>query len=150
MKTHCLALAAIVLAASVRADEPKPDRRLDALRVTLTVQEAPFDLVLDRLREVTRLTIAVHPEARDSGPDAPRVSLDLRDIPLRLALKHILRPRGLAVQEVEGALMIVPQRVIDEVTTFKTYDVRDLLTRRPDFAAPEMALKTGNPGQGFG
>ena len=54
------------------------------------------------------------------------------------------------VQEVEGALMIVPQRVIDEVTTFKTYDVRDLLTRRPDFAAPEMALKTGNPGQGFG
>lgn len=146
--TSAWALAAVMVAATAAWGDSPSDpaaasisSRLESVRVSLQYDNAPFVDVIDSLSKASGINFAIDPRVfKETKPDYLNITMNIKDVPLKAALNVLLRPRGLAAELTEGALLVLPKSVQDGDVYLVMYDVRDLLAKIRDFPAPEMAI----------
>jgi hypothetical protein len=108
--------------------------------------------VVDYFRDSSGLNIVVdwkELELVGIGKDTT-VSMKLRNIPTRVALKNALdaaAPGLLTYYISENVITITTQTKADSVMIIRTYPVQDLLVEIPDFEAPSLSLSDNQGGQ---
>ena len=137
--------------AEARSEEPawiRDYRQILASRkVTLNFPDTPFGEVINFLQDITGLNITVSPtvDAEDIT-----VSLRLREIPLKDALKIILEQTELAMTFQNETLMITPPDEARGDYYLEIYDVQDLLSRISDFPGDRIKVAADGGGGGGG
>jgi len=115
-------------------------RKLDR-KVTFEFVDTPLSEALQFLQTLTDTTIVLDPRAsEESGGDNTPITLNVTGMPLRTALKWILRLADLDFALKNEAVFIsTPQNLAGEVE-LKIYDVRDLTYQITSFPGPELVL----------
>lgn len=115
--------------------------KLDHLKVTLEFRDTPLADVVDFIRDVAAVNILIDASVRDRyGADPVKVTLSVKDLPLRSALNLVLEPRGLTLRYRDGVLMVMTGVEANKDLNMEVYDVRDLLMPIRDFPGPEISL----------
>jgi len=155
-----LALSAGIAALAVppASASPAPDGRpatprreeieskLSNVKISLEFADAPLAEVLDFIRSFSGIDFFIDPKVREKvGDDQLKVSLKVKDVPLRSALRLILGTKNLTAVYREGVLVVVPKEEADKEVVLRIYDVRDLLMKIEDNAGPVIDLRP--PGQ---
>ncbi len=138
-------LAVLVVAGSAWGQDGDARRaaldKLATQRITVDFRETPLADAIDYLRDATGLNFHLDPAV--SGSDA-RVTLKVKDLPVRSVLKLALAARGLQCGWKDGVLLVGPKTAAAMST--RIYDVRDLAVNLQDFPGPSMDLKKDAPG----
>jgi hypothetical protein len=130
---HALVLAlALAQAADARS-------LLASQRIDLELEATPLADALGVLRAHTGLNFVLDPAAVADHESAP-VTLRLKDVSVRTALKIMLGSRGLTLTERRGILVVVPKEKLERQVVTRVYDVRDLLRPIEQFAGPKVEL----------
>ncbi len=77
--------------------------KLDAIKVDLDLKEATLDALVEFLREISGLNLAV---AEAAKKDAAPVTLRLHDLPMGRVLELATLPRGLDVRIADGVILV--------------------------------------------
>jgi hypothetical protein len=108
---------------------------------SLDFNNAKLDEVIAYFQEYSGLNFHLDPDARaKEGEDGGRITLRLKDVTLKTALKLLLNPRDLGAVYRDGVIVIAPKAKLGSLTVTRVYDVRDLLFRLRDFAGPRVEL----------
>ncbi|HZL72457.1 MAG TPA: hypothetical protein VFC86_08345 [Planctomycetota bacterium] len=146
---RALAVVAVaVLSVTAQAQEDhapgavqKVRDKLASLKITLDFTNARLDEVVAYFQEYSGLNFHLDPDVRTKeGEDGSRVTIKLKDVTMKSALKLILNPRELGCIYKDGVIVIAPKAKLGALTTTRVYDVRDLLFRLRDFAGPRVEL----------
>lgn len=134
MKTIAAILAAAMISTAAAQDRAHVTRRLEAVKVTLDFQNAPLSSVLEYLRDAAGLDFVLHHAlAADT-----RVTLRLKDVSLRTALKLALRGCDASAVERDGVIVIGPREAVAPALRTRLHDIRDLTFVLRDFEGPTM------------
>jgi Flp pilus assembly secretin CpaC/tetratricopeptide (TPR) repeat protein len=137
--------------AESRSEEPAwiRDYRqiLSSRKVTLNFPDTPFGEVINFLQDITGLNITVSPTV---DTEDITVSLRLREIPLKDALKIVLEQTELAMTFQNETLMITPPDEARGDYYLEIYDVQDLLSRISDFPGDRIKVSSDGGGGGGG
>jgi len=109
--------------------------------------EARLEDVVEYIRSVYDVNIVIDQDALWLRGEEILVTLPLKDVPLKTALKFMLEPKDLKYTVRDGIIFIsTPERIEEDVIMY-TYDVRDLVATIPDFGeAAGGAETTGTTG----
>jgi hypothetical protein len=122
--------------------------RLEHARVTMDLRDAWLSDAVDLVAQYAGVPIVFPGELLEALPESQRrVSVRLRDVSARSALRFILQPRGLTVSYREGVISV--RRIEDVAAPIVTriYYVRDLTYSAEDFPAPTLEF---GPLDGYG
>ncbi|MBI2901653.1 MAG: hypothetical protein HYY17_15830 [Planctomycetes bacterium] len=119
--------------------------KLETLRVSVDFRETPIEDAMEFLRQHGGLNIVVSPRVHESRPDA-RVTLKLRHVSLKSALKIALGSLDLGATFRDGAIVVVPKEELRGAAVVRVYDVRDILLRLQDFPGPKVELAVKDSG----
>jgi hypothetical protein len=126
------------------ADETKSRimTRLETTKISLDFKDTSLDEVVDFLHEVTQLNFVLSKGVREKtrGGDL-KIDVKLADVQLKSALKLVLEMNSLTVVYKEGVLLIETKEERGNEIEMKMYDIRDLMLKIEDFAAPTIELK---------
>lgn len=145
MKLAILMAAAMMAAGSAAAQEASDSQKriLEKVAkhtVTLDFTATPLTDVLNFLRDDSGLNFHLDPATSEKlAPERMNVTLKVRDLPLKSALKLICGERDLTVRLKEGILVVGPKGSEAGRVT-RMYDVRDLILAIGDFPGPRMEL----------
>lgn len=157
LATVLVAMAAVPLAEAQLAKHARsaPGTRtksevellLQQQKISLDIHEATLSDVIDLVREMTSLQILLSPSAIKQAGDHT-LTMRLSDVPVQTALGFILSQYDLTTTYEQGILMIVPRKEWEARSHLEVYDVKDVLTRIPDFPGPsiELSAAEGSPG----
>src|SRR5688572_22219161 len=121
--------------------------RLATLKIDLDFANARLEEVIAYFQEYSTLNFHLDADARGKdGEDASRVTIKLKGVTMKTALKLILSPRDLGAVYRDGVILIQPKSKLGSLTSTRVYDVRDLTIRLQDFAGPRVELTV--PGGG--
>lgn len=150
-------LAVLILAAAPavaqeggrEADPQKSEilNKLNAMRITVDFKDQTLDDALGFLRDFSGLNIVVDAEvytAKDA--EQLKVTLRVKDLLLKSALKLMLHPKELTATYKDGVILVVPKGKVDKSVSLQIYDVRDLLVKIPDFVGPKVELVSPTAG----
>jgi len=141
MKALAAMLAAAIFSTAAAQDRAPVTRRLESVKVTVDFQNASLSSVVDYFRDATGLDFVLHHAlAADS-----RVTLRLKDVSLRTALKLALRGCGASAVLRDGVIVIGPRETLAPPMQTRLHDIRDLTFILRDFEGPtmEFAKKPG-------
>lgn len=113
--------------------------RIASIRITLDFTNARLDEVIAYFQEYSGLNFHLDPDARKEGDD-DKVTIKVKDVSLKTALKLVLNPRELGCVYQDGVLVIKSKAKLGAQTVTRVYDVRDLVFRLRDFAGPRVEL----------
>lgn len=152
--------------AAVGVGRPEEDRelnrKLEEVIPDLSVEEQPFDQVLDYLREFTKVNMTVDwDDLTGQGVERTKtVTLKLKQLQFRQVLRELLSQVGgevkLAYSIAGGLLRIATKEKLDKDKLILVYDIRDLLVEIPRFVNPnrldigQALSQIGQGGQGGG
>jgi hypothetical protein len=150
-------LAALTLAALAGAASAQEDPRgtlevqrvrdkLATMKIDLDFTNAKLEDVVAYLQEYSGLNFHLDADARKDGDAEARITLRLKQVTIKSALKLILNPRDLGCVYRDGVILITTKTKLGNQTVTRVYDVRDLLFRIRDFAGPRVELTV--PGGG--
>ncbi|OHB76502.1 MAG: hypothetical protein A2Z34_01070 [Planctomycetes bacterium RBG_16_59_8] len=149
-----IALAVVFLmvspAAADEQDQVKEDLKvkLDS-SVSLEFKEKPMEEVLDHIRRMKGINIAVDPTAREKLAElGENVSIKLDDVKTRTALKFILGQKDLSAVYRSGALVVLPKDQVKKSVHVKIYYIHDLLMSIQDFNPPKITPMSSMSGGG--
>lgn len=157
MKHGMMALAALVaLAGPVRAQEGEGDdqkrravEKLNSMRVTLDFANSSLDDVMSYLRDFSGLNLHIADEVRTKfTEDQLKVTIKVKDLTLKSALKLVLAGKDLGAVWKEGILAITTREKAQSSQVTRVYDVRDLLFAVKDFPGPRVELASPSGGGG--
>jgi hypothetical protein len=142
--------------AQKKIGEPTPavalNRKLPELRFT----QIPLGDAIDHVREHTGANIHVNWRAMELlnvTRDMP-VSLNLRDVTARRALKALLDETGvgefLTYYVDEGVIEVTTKEIADQKLITRVYPVEDLVVEVPNFAGPTFNLQQSSQTSGAG
>ncbi len=147
--------------APARAGDPPPSRpvpssddprkqeilnRLSGMKIDLDFADTPLADVLDFIRDFAQINLVMDPHvAEQAAGDGMKVTIKVRELALKSALKLILQSKGLTAVYRDGVLLVLPQDEAKKSVVLRIYDVRDLLAQIQDFPGPVVELKP--PGQ---
>ncbi|HEY3227423.1 MAG TPA: hypothetical protein VGK61_10575 [Planctomycetota bacterium] len=114
--------------------------RLASMRITLDFQNAKLEDVIAYFQEYSGLNFHLDAEVAKAGEEPARVTIKLKDVSLKTALKLVLNPRDLGCVYRDGVLLITSKARLGGMTVTRVYDVRDLLFRIRDFPGPRVEL----------
>jgi len=114
--------------------------RLASMKITLDFKDAKLEEVIAYFQEFSGLNFHLDAGVAKEGQEPARVTLKVRDVTLKTALKLVLNPRDLVCVYREGVLLIAPKSRIASLTVTRVYDVRDLLFKLEDFPGPKLEL----------
>ena len=124
--------------------------KLNNLKITLDLVDAPLPDALDFIRSFSGIDFIIDPKVRERlTDDTLKITLRVRDIPLKSALKLMLESRKLGAVYRDGVLVIVPKEDLDKEVVLRIYDVRDLLMRIKDHPGPVIELKPAGQSTGI-
>ena len=109
------------------------------MRVTLDFNQARLRDVITYLQEFSGLNFHVGADI-DAKVDDDRVTIKVKDVTLKSALKLVLTPRNLGCVYRDGVLQVLPKSKLSDRTVTRVYDVRDLALGIQDFPGPKMEL----------
>lgn len=126
-------------------------RRLDESVPEVHFSDASLRSALDQLRDKNGLNLHVNwPALASAGvnPDTP-ISLDLKHVRLDKVLDLVLQDAGgmnakLGYDVDDGVVTVSTKDDLNSRTVTRVYNVRDLLTEAPNFAAPPLELGAAN------
>jgi tetratricopeptide (TPR) repeat protein len=119
--------------------------KLNSIRITLDMQNAPLTSIVDTLREVTGLNIRI---IGVDSPDREMITFKVNDFVLEGALKLLLGPRQKAYLIKDGGVLITTAETAQKVVKLELYDVRDLTYQMKDFPGVDLSLvNRGTPRQ---
>ncbi len=121
--------------------EKKIRTKLDASKSEFDFQETPLEEVVDYLGKFHAIEILLDEKALDEAGierDTP-VTIQLKGVTIRSALRHILRPMDLAFVIKDEALLITTSDVAENELRVRVYDVRTLLEFPPATKAKKAA-----------
>ena len=127
---------------SARAqDDPaaKVRNRIATMRVDLDFSGARLRDVIAYLQEYSGLNFHVD-AAIDAKGDDERVTIKVKAVTLKSALKLVLNPRNLGCVYRDGVLQVLPKSKLSDRAVTRVYDVRDLAFGIQDFPGPKMEL----------
>ncbi len=111
-----------------------PEEKL-ATRVTLDLRDVPLTKALDELRRQTGLNILLDrntPQVADANPDEMKVTLHVKGVPARTALRMLLRGQaGLGYYFDDGVLVVSNAEEADQKLMRRVYPVADLVGSDP-------------------
>ncbi len=114
-------------------------------KTSLDFTDAEMQDVIDFMQQMTGINFVIDQRVfREMTPEQLRVTISLKDIPLKTALRLILHQRGLTAEYRDGALLVMPRKAVEEEVYLKMYDVRDLMFKIKDFPGPEISLQQGD------
>jgi len=114
--------------------------RLASMRITLDFRDAKLEEVISYFQEYSGLNFHLDAGVAKEGQEPARVTLKVRDVTLKTALKLVLNPRDLACVYRDGILLVAPKSKMASFTVTRVYDVRDLLFKLEDFPGPKIDL----------
>ena len=113
--------------------------RLASTKITLDFTNARLDEVMSYFQEYSGLNFHLDADARKDGEE-DKITIKVKDVSLKTALKLVLNPRDLGCVYQDGVLVIKSKAKLGSLTVTRVYDVRDLLFRLRDFAGPRVEL----------
>jgi hypothetical protein len=154
MKRLVLGLAAAaVFAVPVFAQDdidPKKQEilnKLNNLRITVDFNGVPLDDALNYIRDMTNINIIVDADVHTKlSEDQLKVTLKVKDLLLKSAMKLMLQAKELSCSYKEGVLIILPKDKVNTAVVTQLYDVRDLLFKIQDFPGPKVELAAPSGG----
>ena len=114
--------------------------RIASMKITLDFTNAKLDDVVAYFQEYSGLNFHLDADARAKEEEGARVTIKLKDVTLKTALKLVLNPRDLGCVYRDGVILIATKAKLGTQTVTRVYDVRDLLFRLRDFAGPRVEL----------
>lgn len=155
MKQITLALTAVALAggglAGAQEDAPDSARRIRdrfaSMRISIDFTNARIGEVIAYFQEYSGLNFHLDPAV--AATDEAGVTIRLKDVTVRTALKLILRPRDLVCVYRNGVLVVASKKSMGTQAVTRVYDVRELMLRIADFPGPKMDFDTQGPGIRF-
>ena len=146
------ALPAFAQEGSAETDPRKQEvvNRLNTMRISIDFANNTLEEAVGFLRDFTGLNIVVDAEVyKTKSEDQLKITLKVKDLLLKSALKLMLNARELTAMYKEGVILIVPMGKLDKSVSLQLYDVRDLLVKIQDFPGPKVELisptKGGSP-----
>ena len=134
MKAIAAILAALMVSTAAAQDRGPGARKLSSIKVSVDFQNAPLSSVLDYFRDAAGLDFVLHPAVAADF----RVTLRLKDVSLRTALKLALRGCGATAVVRDGVIVVGPREAVAPALRTRLYDIRDLTFRLQDFEGPTM------------
>lgn len=148
MKAALFVLGMAGLAFAQDTTDPKREEilgKLNSQRITLDFKDVSLDDALGFVRDFSNLNIVVDAEVYTKlSADQLRITIKVKDLLLKSALKLMLSGRDLTATYKEGVLLVIPKDRANRSTTTRVYDVHDLLVRLQDFPGPKVELATGS------
>ena len=141
MKIITAVLIAAMAAGAARAQEDGVDparrtrEKLGSLRLDVDFSNAKVADVIAYFREYSGLNFHLDADVKDDA-----VTMKLKNVTLRTALKLVLGPRDLGCVYRGGVLLITPKAKLDTQAVTRIYDVRDLQFQLQDFPGPKFEL----------
>ena len=120
--------------------------KLATMKIDLDFTNAKLEDVVAYLQEYSGLNFHLDADARKDGEAESRITLKLKQVTIKSALKLVLNPRDLGCVYRDGVILITTKAKLGNQTVTRVYDVRDLLFRIRDFAGPRVELTV--PGGG--
>ena len=115
--------------------------RIASIRITLDFNGARLDEVIAYVQEYSGLNFHLDSEARAKDLESgARVTIKLKDVTLKTALKLVLNPRDLGCVYRDGVIVIATKARLGTEAVTRVYDVRDLMFPIRDFEGPRMEL----------
>ena len=129
---------------SQRLDPKKQEilNKLQNMKVDLNFENAPFQDVISYVRDLSGLNIVISAEVGENlSDDQLTVTLKVKELRLKSALKIVLGSRDLTATYKDGVILIIPKDSERNVSVhLQLYDVRDLLVKIRDFPGPVVEL----------
>jgi hypothetical protein len=116
--------------------------KLRTNRVSVTLEDQSIDDLFDFLRRVTGLNFVTSRKARESlKDDDRRLSFSLRDLSVESLLNLVERQmKDYRFTVRYGAVLLVRREEYRPRKYLRSYNIRDLVRRPPDFPAPRLGL----------
>lgn len=147
MRHAAAILAAGLLAVGAQAQDSGSDPaqrvrdRLASMKIDIDFTNAKLEEVIAYFQEYSGLNFHLDADVRPKeGEDANRVTIKLKGVTMKTALKLILGPRELGAIYRDGVILIQPKSKLGSQTVTRIYEVRDLTLRLRDFAGPRVEL----------
>ena len=134
-----LMMILLVVVTAFAGDSSEDAARKLETKVSVSFRGTPMADVLEVFRGATGLTFVAADGMRTS------VTLQVRDVTAKSALKLILQPAGLGATLEGGAVVIRSRESLDRATTLRIYDVRSRLVKVRDFWGPRIGIDGGRP-----
>ena len=133
-------LVAVGPAAAGQDDGARRAREILATRrITLDFQNARLGEVIAYLQEFSGLNFHIDAEALKDRDD-DRITIKVKDVSLRTALKLVLNPRDLGCVYRDGVIVVTTRTRLAASTVTRVYDIRDLMFQLQDFPGPKFEL----------
>ena len=124
--------------------------RLASLRLSIDFTNAKLEEAIAYFQEFSGLNFHLDASARaKDGEDVVRVTMKLKDVSMKTALKLILNPRDLGCVYRDGVIVVAAKSRLGSETVTRVYDIRDVLSTLQDFPGPKFELDKKNPGLEF-
>src|SRR5262245_22224861 len=153
MRTTLTVAALVGVAGSALAQEAQDARKMEVVnklnsqRISLDFKDAPLDDVVNFLREFTGINFYIDPDIHAKLSDEQlKVTLKVKDLLLKSALKLMLTSKEMTAVYKEGALVLQHKDKATASTSMRVYDVRDLLFKLQDFPGPKVELTSAAGG----
>jgi len=112
------------------------ERKLSSMRISVEFGQTPLAEAIDFIREASGLNIVVDRRV-DLGA---RVTLQVKGVSLKSALRLILRPLEADYLVSEGILRVVPGEELQARVSLRIYDLGDLTMPLTEFPGGELSL----------
>lgn len=128
--------------AGTAAGSPSPEAAL-LLRADWNCDQTPLDEWLRFVSQRCRIPVFLAVEKlRDAGIDSiTPVSLELGDVPLHVALTHVLESQGLDFAPEEGIFVVSTREELELRLSTRVYPVQDLVPGEEDWSSLMMAIQ---------
>lgn len=128
--------------AGAAAGAPSPEAAL-LLRADWDCDQTPLDEWLRFVSQRCRIPVFLAVEKlRDAGIDSiTPVSLELGDVPLHVALTHVLESQGLDFAPEEGIFVVSTREELELRLSTRVYPVQDLVPGEEDWSSLMMAIQ---------
>jgi hypothetical protein len=125
------------------ATERRIARVLKKQRVSFQLVDQDVKSTLNILRDITGLNFMISGKARKAlKVDAPKVTVELRDLPLENVLNLLALQLGEYRFTVRyGVLQLITRDEFRVRLKLRVYDIHDILYRPRDFPAPRLGLE---------
>jgi type II secretory pathway component GspD/PulD (secretin) len=124
---------------ALRPEDQEIVEKLKSIRITIDMQNAGLNAVVDYIREISGLNFVIDNKAIEN-PEQEVISIKVNDIILDGALKLMLNPKNKA-HVVEGGVVIVTSTdALKKKVRLELYDVQDLTYGLQDFPGVDISL----------
>lgn len=123
------------------AEVKRIKEKLGTMRISMDFSASPLEDVIQYVQEFSGLNFHIDSDVRGKmGEDQLKVTIKLKEVLLKSALKLVLTPRDLGCTFRDGVLFITSKDKIAATVATRVYDVKDLLFVIRDFAGPRVEL----------